>query len=102
MSISWKSLLTKIPAKVKFGKSTYEVLWVDAFPNEKTLGETRFDVKQIVLKKDDSAKETIHTYLHECIHALEFEYDAGLTESQVVALEKGIKDILKKGNIFND
>lgn len=102
MSIRWKTLFSKIPAKVKFGKNTYEVLWVDSFPNEKTLGETRFDVKQIVLKTGDSAKETVHTYYHECIHALEHEYKVGLTETQVLALEKSLKDILKKGNVFNE
>jgi hypothetical protein len=98
--IKWKQLLTRIPNTVKFGKTTYEVLWVDAFTNEKTLGETRFDTKQIIIKTGESAKETVHTYLHEIIHALENEYGANLTENQVLALEKGVKDILKKGNIF--
>lgn len=100
--ISWKKLKSKIPHLVKFNDRVYEVCWVEKFKSDNVLGETRFEPTQIVIKSDMENKETVKTYLHEVIHAISFEYGANLTETQVLALEEALKDILKKGNIFKE
>ena len=100
--INWKRYYKLIPASVKIGKSTYEILWCDEFPKDrKQLGESRFDEsKQILININQPIKEAVHTYWHELIHALSFEYEADLSEAQVKALEKGLKNLLTDGNIF--
>jgi len=99
--INWKSLTRRIPHRVQVSrKSFYEICYVDTFVDKDVLGETRFDRKQIVLKDDQPHKEKVHTYLHELLHAISEEYEVGLTESQVRALEKAIYYMLKSDNVF--
>ena len=98
MAISWKSYYKRIPSSIVIGKNTYEVLWINEFKDEKQLGESRFaEHKQIV---NQPIKEAVHTYFHEVVHAISFEYDADLTEKQVLAIEKSLTVILKNGNLF--
>lgn len=86
---NWKRARSKIPNMFKASsKATYEILWTEDFLTGDTLGETRFDPKQIVIKNGQSDKETVLTLVHECYHALSEEYDIGLTETQVRKLEK--------------
>lgn len=99
--ISWKKLKSKIPHKVEVARKVfYEILWVDSFVNERTMGETRFDLKQIVVKNNLSPKDTVHTYLHEYAHAASHEHGIELTENQVLAFEETLQFILKYDNIF--
>lgn len=100
--INWSSYYKKIPAQVKIGLNTYAISWVDEFPKDHTqLGETVFgDQKQIKININQSIKEAVHTYWHEILHCLSEEYKANLTEKQVLALEKGLRDILNNGNMF--
>lgn len=100
--ISWKNLKSRIPHLVKFRRKVYEICWIDNFKDDHTLGETRFDPRQIVIKSDMGDKECVKTYLHEILHAISHEYDANLTETQVRALEDALTDVLKKGNIFKE
>lgn len=93
--IKWKSLKKNIPHRIKVGPTEYEVLYVDDFKDGATLGETRFDPPQIVLKDDQTAKETVLTMFHEMLHAISNEYSAKLTETQVRALEQSFSDLKK-------
>lgn len=100
--INWKKHYENIPSSVKIGKNTYEVLFIDGFPkDQEQLGESRFgDNKQVVINLNQPIKEAVHTYFHELLHILSFEYNANLSEKQVMGLEKGLKDLLKKDNVF--
>jgi hypothetical protein len=100
--INWKKHYKNIPSCVKIGKNIYEVLFIDGFPKDnEQLGESRFgDNKQIIINLNQPIKEAVHTYFHEVLHILSFEYKAELKESQVLNLEKGLKDLLKKDNLF--
>lgn len=99
--VNWKKLSKSIPHRVQLGsKSWYEVLWVDDFKDGKTLGETRFDPKQIVLMKNQSPKMTVVTFLHEITHALAHEAEVELTETEVLAFEKTLYFLLKRDNVF--
>jgi hypothetical protein len=97
----WKDLSNRIPHRIHLGKKHYaEVVWVDDFPDGKTLGETRFEPLQIAIKKKQSDKETVLTYLHEVIHCIDSIHSIGLTETQVLKLEKALTPILKDDNVF--
>lgn len=99
--IKWIKYLKRIPIKVQVSKSRiFEVLWTDNFEGGKTLGETRFNKDQIIIKRNEPIKEMVHTYVHEVLHAFSEEYGANLTEKQVLALEKALYYVVKNGNIF--
>lgn len=99
--VNWKKLLKRIPNKVQLSKNgEYEVVWVDSFKDEDVVGETRFDRKQIAIKKKMSPRNTIITYLHEVAHGLSAEHEIEMTETQILALEKGLYYLIKDGNIF--
>lgn len=98
----WLDWFNRIPQTVQVSrKGKYEVLWTDKIKeDDRTLGETRFDPKQIVIKTGQTYKESVSTYLHEFLHAVSEEYEVGLTEKQVRALEKAVYFVLKEGNVF--
>lgn len=80
--------------KIKTGsKRTWEILEVVELDG--AWGETRPDTRQVVLKKEDP--ERIYTLIHEFIHVANFDEKLGLTERQVLGLEKWIKKIVKHG-----
>jgi hypothetical protein len=95
-NILWSNLSKLIPEKVKItADCVYEILWVKKFKDNKQLGETRYDEKQIVMNVQQGCKETVHTYFHEYWHALSNEYDINLTENQVQKMEKATPYIIK-------
>lgn len=99
--VNWRTLKSKIPHRVQIKKGVfYEICWIQSFHDPNTLGETRFTERQIVLKMDQSPKETVTTYLHELAHAVSGEYNIGLTETQVLQFEKSLYYLLKKENVF--
>lgn len=100
--MKWLDWFNRIPQVVQISrKAKYEVLWTDTIKEDSNLlGETRFDPRQIVLNKNQSHKEAVSTYIHEAIHAVSEEYDVGLTEKQVRALERFVYYGLKSGNVF--
>ena len=87
----------KIPTKVRItSKITYEVVWTDLIGNDpKTLGECRMDSRQILLKNGQSKTEAEKTFLHECLHAVEFESGISIPHNTVEVLEKGLYRVLK-------
>lgn len=97
-----KKLKDKIPPKVRVtSKLSYEVVFIDAFPNENQVGECRYNEKQIVIKTGLSDSETWGTFLHELAHAWSFEYGGKnpLTETQVIWLEKALKNCIRLNNL---
>lgn len=87
---NWKKIKNNIPHRVRIkSKVWYEILWVSDFKDGKTLGESRFNEKQIVLLNSMSPKLTVSTFIHELYHVISHEYGADLTENQVLKLEDG-------------
>jgi hypothetical protein len=68
------------------------------FHGEDTWGETRFEERQIVLKSNLTSKLMTETYIHELFHAWSHEHGVGLTEEQVLSLEKAIPYIIEAVN----
>jgi hypothetical protein len=101
--INWKKLANSIPHVLpKIGNEVFEVVYIDDFKDGKTLGETRFTLKQIVIKSGQSDIELCKTMFHECLHLVSDHCKAGLTENQVLALEKSLPFWLKLGKIVDD
>ena len=101
--IDWVDLVSRITHLIQLKKAKYEVCWIDDFKDGKTLGETRFNhPKQILIKNGQSSKEAVSTYFHEVLHAVSEEFEVGLTEEQVLKLEKAIPWVLKPGNLLKD
>lgn len=82
--------------KLKTGhKRQWEIL--EVIELDGAWGETRPETRQVVLKKDDP--ERLFTLFHELIHVASFDENIGLTEKQVLALEKWVKKLVKHGGL---
>lgn len=101
--VNWNKLYKSIPNKVQIGnKLYYKVQWVSEFKDPKQFGEMNSNKKYITIRKKQSKKEAVLTYLHEIFHAFSDENDIKLTEKQVSLLEKKmLYYVLKSGNIFS-
>lgn len=100
--ISWKRLRKNIPSSVKVKKATYEVLWSQEHVSGQNYGETRFDPKQLIIYDDGNDKETVHTFVHELLHAISHEYEINLTEQQVQKLEDSLPVLIQTINTLNN
>lgn len=100
--INWSKLATRIPVEVQIGpKVFYKICWVDGFSDGTHVGLMDSQKKHIYIKINQSNKEKVNTFLHECLHAFSDENDLKLTESQVTSIENNVfYYLLKKGNIF--
>lgn len=100
----WTKYKNRISHRIEIKpKVFYEILWVESFPDPTIMGETRYppkDSKQIVIRNNLSDKETYSTFLHEMIHAMDVEHKIGLTETQVLKLEKALMYRMKKKDIL--
>ncbi len=86
----------KAPRFVRIShKASYEVV---KFKSDSLDGEIIKDpsgFRQIRLNENLTAKQEEVTLLHEALHGISFEYDVGLTEKQVLKLEKALLFFLK-------
>jgi hypothetical protein len=96
-------LLKLIPSKVRITRNvSYEVVFIDSFPDSKQVGECRHDKKQIVIKNGESPTETFKTYLHELLHAISLECEGmNLTEKQVGLMEHEVFRVVKLNNVLD-
>lgn len=94
--------MAAIPNSIQISSSiTYEILWAKKiFKYEHCYGVTKSSKKEIILEQDHTAYRTVHTYVHEIIHAYSDEYNLNLTETQVLGIEKILYFVLKQGNLF--
>ena len=96
-------ILGSLPPRVRITpKVSYEILFIERFDDdEKCVGQTRYETKQIVIKKNESLSLTFRTVLHEIIHAINFEYELDLTERHVLGLEKGIFTVFRINKLLD-
>lgn len=98
-----KALSKLIPPRVRItSKVSYEIVYSDAFPMEKQVGECRpNEPHQIVIKNGQSDTETFKTFLHEFWHSVSAEYPGiNLTENQTLALEHATFKVLKLNKLI--
>lgn len=98
MRPNWTRLKSNIPSKIRTkSKISFDLFWQDDLSDTagKLCGITRFDPNQIVINTQQSDKEAVLTAAHEMWHAISDSYELGLTESQVVKLEKAFPYIME-------
>lgn len=100
MKINWTKLARRIPKSFKAGKHTFKVEFVKSFPDGDYVGLSDWNKKVIYIKKDQSKKELVHTFFHECLHIFSDEFELKITEKQVQGLEKTLTFWIQNGNIF--
>lgn len=104
--VNWKQKMSEIPSRVQLGpKVFYDIVWQSEIKDtkgNKLHGLTDLTNKLIIIEMNQPARITVETYLHELTHAYSEEYNLGLTEPQVLDIEKGLPYLLKKGNVFKD
>ena len=98
--VNWKKLYKRIPKSFNIGKKEFKVYWLNEFPDKKQVGESDWNNKLMQLKRDETYKDTVHTYIHECLHLFSDEFEIKLSEKQVQGLEKTLKYWVESGNIF--
>jgi hypothetical protein len=86
----------KIPHKIRIkARISYEVLFATEVKSDpKCLGYCDPNTRQIILKSDQSETEMLKTFLHETLHAIEYEYTDGIPHKFIEALEEGIFKVL--------
>lgn len=83
----------KAPAKIRIKRGVeYDVF---KFKKPELHGEIVFEDRAIFLHEDLSAAEEESTLLHEVLHGICHHYKVGLTEKQVLKLEKGLVSFIR-------
>lgn len=101
MAPNWRHLARRIPSWVRVAAGRdYEIVKVGRFKDNEHVGETRFTSSQIVIQAGHTPYKTIEIYLHELLHAISEEHDVGLTENQILKLEKAFRYVLMPHNVF--
>ena len=78
----------KLPHRIRIkAKVTYQVVWVDSFKDPKQRGECDDLAKQIAILKGMSERETLETFIHELLHAVELEYGIPIPHRLIYMLE---------------
>lgn len=87
----------KIPSKIRIkARISYEVLFSDLIKDDqKCLGIADPNTRQIIIKNGLSETETTKAFIHECLHAIEYEYTEGVPHKFIEAYEEGVFKVLK-------
>jgi hypothetical protein len=84
----------KIKSKVE-----YELVYLESFKDAETLGECRFDAKQIAIKKGQSSLQEKKTLIHEILHAVCFERDIKIPHESIYKLESALIYLLSRNDL---
>ena len=85
---------SEYPQRISINKVEYTIVFVDQIEGSDTLGLCDFERKVIFLKNKQSPKERFLTFIHEVLHAIEYEFNAGVEHELVYKLEVGIAETL--------
>lgn len=89
-----------IPRKLKVKNRWWQIHWVGHIKErpdnaqEITVGYCSFDKRKIYIRKDLSFFESLSTFVHEVLHAIEFEYKIDLKHEIIYSLDEPIAKIL--------
>lgn len=89
--------MKKIPSSIRLkSKVKYEVVWAEIIgDNENTLAECRYESRQILIKIGQSETDNWKAFIHEVIHALEFEYRIPIPHKITYLLEEAVFKMIK-------
>lgn len=81
----------KAPSRIKIkNKVVYERVSVDSFADPDTLGECRFDQRQIAIKDGQSERQEMKTFIHELLHAVCEERGIKISHRAIYQLEDAL------------
>lgn len=85
-----------IPPSVRItAKVAYPVRMVDRFSDTDTLGECSQEPREIRIRSDLSPRLTLITFIHEVLHAMQFEYGIKIPHASVNQLDSAIEACLR-------
>lgn len=90
------AIFKKLPKKIKVGRHSYSVKYMEEIEEGKLLGVCYLDDKRIEVAMEKGQREAESTILHEMLHAISEEYDLNLSEKRVIQLEKGLFETLER------
>lgn len=83
-----------IPKTIWINDSLWKIRFVRIVDNDpKFMGCCNFETKEICIKVGLSREDRALTFIHEVMHALEFEYDLPIDHSLIYRLEKPIYNL---------
>jgi hypothetical protein len=84
----------KYPKELHFNEETYTVKFVARIPGGTKADKGLCDgsTNTIFIRKSLDKSSMFRTFIHECIHAMEFEYEIPIPHPMVHQLEKAIGD----------
>ena len=87
----------KIPPKVRVkARVFYNVVWQEIIDDKPDcLGLCDPNARTITIKLGQSDTETVKTFIHELIHAIEAEYETPIPHKITYTLEEGVFKVLK-------
>jgi hypothetical protein len=92
---------TQYPTKIRVHKAEYSIAFVDQIEGRSTLGLCDFERKIIFIRNRQKSKDTLKTFIHELLHAIEHEFDLTMQHDLIYKLEDPIFQVLYD-NIIGD
>lgn len=86
---------SEYPFRIKINKVFYTIIFVEQIEYRDPFGLCDFERKVILLKNKQSQKDLFKTFLHEILHAMEFEYNIPITHKIIYQLEESVFQLLK-------
>lgn len=85
----------RYPKELLIGDETYSIKFVSKVDKGScdVVGNCNPTTRRIRIKNDLSAADTFYTFIHEVLHAMEFEYEVDIKHSHIYMLEKAISDL---------
>lgn len=90
-------LLTKsqYPTSLKVKDEEYRVAFVADIAGDNTVGQCDPGNRVIHIENGQSREEMLKTFIHETLHALEFEYDIKISHKAIYKLEIAIFNFIR-------
>jgi len=92
--MEWPPKKRDYPRQVVVGDSIYDVKFVRKIDADNTLGLCCSGSKTIWIRQKQTRQDTFLTFIHELLHAIEFEYELNIEHKLIHDLEKPIADLL--------
>lgn len=84
----------KYPTSIEVDGEDYRIIFVDQIEGNHTLGLCDPGNRTIQLARGQKPKELLATFIHEVLHAIEFERDLTISHKNVEELAQGLTAIL--------
>jgi hypothetical protein len=87
---------SQYPKVLHVDDATYKIKFVKRIPHEekRTLGLCDPDTKTIWIRISHSPRGMFRTFIHESLHAIEFEYDLKIKHKMIYSLERALEALV--------